>query len=193
MDMIEQGFGAKIHGLFSRAAVRRGCRSAAAVAALLPAAAQAAHSSETIDTIADVLTWVVIIVVPLVGIAAFLMVHVIPEKIAEKKHHPQATAIKTLCFLSLVFGGLLWPLAWLWAYSKPVFYKLAYGTDKVDPHAEEHAAAAGSPADVAAQAAVAEASAAMLAMRDELQAMQQRIERLAGNLGTGKTDGKGTV
>jgi hypothetical protein len=32
-----------------------------------------------------------------------------------------------------VFGGLLWPLAWLWAYSKPVFYKMAYGTDTL-PH-----------------------------------------------------------
>jgi len=30
---------------------------------------------------------------------------------------------------ALCFGGLLWPIAWLWAYSKPVLYKLAYGTD----------------------------------------------------------------
>jgi hypothetical protein len=28
---------------------------------------------------------------------------------------------------------LLWPIAWLWAYTKPVMYKLAYGTDKVAP------------------------------------------------------------
>ena len=34
-----------------------------------------------------------------------------------------------LCLLSLFFGGLLWPIAWLWAYSKPVLYKMAYGTD----------------------------------------------------------------
>jgi hypothetical protein len=26
----------------------------------------------------------------------------------------------------------LWPLAWLWAYSKPVMYKMAYGTDRVE-------------------------------------------------------------
>jgi hypothetical protein len=36
-----------------------------------------------------------------------------------------------------VFGGLLWPLAWLWAYSKPVMYKMAYGTD-VHPDALKH-------------------------------------------------------
>jgi hypothetical protein len=64
-------------------------------------------------------------------------VHILPEKIAEKKGHPQAKAIQCLCLLSLVFGGLLWPLAWLWAYSKPALYKLAYGTDKVDWHGEK--------------------------------------------------------
>ena len=31
-----------------------------------------------------------------------------------------------------VFRGLLWPLAWLWAYTKPVFHKMAYGTDVAD-------------------------------------------------------------
>jgi hypothetical protein len=24
---------------------------------------------------------------------------------------------------------LLWPIAWLWAYTKPVLHKMAYGTD----------------------------------------------------------------
>jgi hypothetical protein len=33
-----------------------------------------------------------------------------------------------------VFGGLLWPIAWLWAYSKPVLHKMAYGTDVDDSH-----------------------------------------------------------
>ena len=66
-----------------------------------------------------------------VGIAVFWMVHILPEKIAHDRHHPQKDAIQTLCILSLFFGGLLWPLAWLWAYSKPVVYKMAYGTDKV--------------------------------------------------------------
>jgi hypothetical protein len=44
-----------------------------------------------------------------------------------------------------VFGGMLWPLAWLWAFSKPVLYKMAYGTDK----AEGHAAGAAQPGDAA--------------------------------------------
>jgi hypothetical protein len=65
-------------------------------------------------------------------------VHVLPEKIAHKRHHPQFEAIRTLCLLSLVFGGLLWPIAWLWAYTKPVGYKLAYGTDKHPDYYKEH-------------------------------------------------------
>jgi CBS domain containing-hemolysin-like protein len=110
---------------------------AASLAALLAAMpANAAHGSpEMVDKIADVLTWVVIVIVPIIGIVVFWMVHVLPEKIAHKRHHPQTQAIQVLCLLSLVFGGMLWPFAWLWAYSKPVMYKLAYGTDKAE---DEH-------------------------------------------------------
>jgi hypothetical protein len=86
-------------------------------------------SDSFIDTAATVLAIIVIIVVPIVGIALFWLVHVLPEKIAEKRQHPQKDAIHMLCLLSLVFGGLLWPLAFLWAYSKPVLYKMAYGRD----------------------------------------------------------------
>ena len=109
--------------------------------ALLPTPAFAGHpQGETLDTVADVLAWVVLIVAPIVGIAVFLLVHILPEKIAEKKQHPQAKAIQSLCLLSLVFGGMLWPLAWLWAYTKPVLYKLAYGTDKVAHGHDDEAA-----------------------------------------------------
>jgi hypothetical protein len=99
---------------------------------ILPTLAQAAeHEGEKLDKIADVLTWIVLILVPIIGVIVFLAIHIIPEKIAEKKQHPQAGAIQCLCLLSLVFGGVLWPLAWLWAFTKPMFYKMAYGTDKV--------------------------------------------------------------
>ncbi|MCU0810582.1 MAG: DUF3302 domain-containing protein [Thiobacillaceae bacterium] len=106
---------------------------AALTLALLAAPAHASmFKGEALDTAADILTWVVLIVAPIIGIAVFLLVHILPEKIAEKKKHPQAKAIQTLCILSLFFGGLLWPLAWLWAYTKPVMYKLAYGTDTLE-------------------------------------------------------------
>ena len=90
-------------------------------------------SDELVDTLAGYLAIFVLVFVPALLIYLFWMVHILPEKIAERRHHPQADAIKTLCLLSLVFGGLLWPIAWLWAYSKPVFHKMAYGTDTSQP------------------------------------------------------------
>ncbi|MFY4730434.1 DUF3302 domain-containing protein [Nitrospira sp. BLG_2] len=104
---------------------------------VLPSRALASiFQGEALDTAADVISWVVLVVAPLIGLTVFWLVHILPEKIAHKKQHPQTKAIQVLCLLSLFFGGLLWPLAWLWAYSKPVFHKLAYGTDK-EPHSHD--------------------------------------------------------
>jgi hypothetical protein len=102
-----------------------------ATACSTPPAEASMFKGEALDKVADIMAWVVLVIAPIVGIAIFWLLHILPEKIAEKKQHPQAKAIQTLCLLSLFFGGLLWPLAWIWAYTKPVFYKLAYGTDKV--------------------------------------------------------------
>ena len=110
----------------------------AAVLAMAPAHASFL-SGDALDTMADILAIVVLIIVPAAVIVLFWIVHVLPEKIAHKRHHPQTAGITTLCLLSLVFGGLLWPLAWLWAYTKPVAYRVAYGTDKHDDYFDEMA------------------------------------------------------
>jgi hypothetical protein len=99
-------------------------------ATLLP---QSAHASmfhgETLDAVANGISWVAIILAPIIGIALFWLVHILPEKIAHKRKHPQTRLVQCLCLMSLVFGGILWPLAWILAFSKPVLHKLAYGTD----------------------------------------------------------------
>jgi len=104
------------------------------LAAAVQFASSTAHASflpaEMMDSAAMGLAWFIIVAVPIGGIVLFWMVHVLPEKIAHKRHHPQRDAIQVLCLLSLVFGGLLWPIAWLWAYTKPTAYRLAYGTEK---------------------------------------------------------------
>lgn len=106
-----------------------------ALAILVPCAARASFlSGEALDTAADVMAWFVMVVVPIGAIVLFWLIHVLPEKIAHNRHHPQRDAIKVLCMLSLFFGGLLWPLAWLWAYTRPTGYKLAYGTEKHDDY-----------------------------------------------------------
>lgn len=110
------------------------------VLVLLPQNAHASFLSPQLeDKLATVLALFVLFVVPVVLIVAFWLVHILPEQIAHKRNHPQFEAIRTLCLLSLVFGGLLWPFAWLWAYSKPVLHKMAYGTDKLHPEEDEAA------------------------------------------------------
>jgi Protein of unknown function (DUF3302) len=163
--------------------------AAARLAAALPLSAAAMPASasflsgEALDTAATVMSWVVVCVVPIVVIVLFWLVHVMPEKIAEKRHHPQKDAIHTLCLLSLAFGGLLWPLAWLWAYTKPVGYRLAYGTEKHDNYYLEMGGKAKSGAllqeDIAhlrqeldAMAAKGTLPTTLRALRNELDALQ---------------------
>ena len=124
-------------------------------------------SGDALDTMANIVAWIAILIVPVVLIGAFWWVHIMPEKIAEKRRHPQLQAIKIVCLLSLVFGGMLWPIAWVWAYMKPVFHKIAYGTDTEDHHGhggdavhlvpeEEEVAPTPAPAPVAPSEDVAE-------------------------------------
>jgi len=147
---------------------------------LCPAQAHASiFKGEALDNLANVLAWVVLVVAPAVGIAVFWIVHILPEKIAEKRQHPQAGAIQCLCLLSLVFGGLLWPIAWLWAYSKPVLYKLAYGTDKV----------AHGPDDSASKPTAKDESAGLKQL-NEVELLQKRVAELEAKL-AGKSAGEG--
>jgi hypothetical protein len=151
-------------------------RLALGLLAVLLCAPADAHASllspELEDKLANFLALFVLFVVPVVLIVVFWLVHILPEKIAHKRHHPQFEAIRTLCLLSLVFGGLLWPFAWLWAYSKPVVYKMAYGTDKAPEALKAGAESYGEP----------EADAASLRQRlARLEARVPATERTALN------------
>lgn len=130
---------------------------------------------EALDKVANVVSWVALIVAPVTLIVLFWLVHILPEKIAEKRKHPQAKAIQMLCLLSLAFGGLLWPIALLWAYSKPVLYKMAYGADSVEhePYGKEKTHAnllRSEPATI-----------------DELESLRSKVASLEAQLGQRST------
>ena len=114
----------------ARRTARRACGAAGLA---FPLAAHASFLPPALmDSAAWGIAWFVIVVMPIGAIVLFWMVHVLPEKIAERRHHPQKDAIQVLCLLSLVFGGLLWPIAWLWAYTRPTTTFMARGTEKND-------------------------------------------------------------
>lgn len=115
------------------ASTRRVLLSLSILAWIAPAHASLL-SGDALDTAANIIAWIAILIVPVVLIGVFWWLHIMPEKIAEKRKHPQLQAIKIICLLSLVFGGMLWPIAWVWAYTKPVLHKMAYGTDVDDTH-----------------------------------------------------------
>ena len=162
-------------------AVLTGVLAAAATLASPAAAHASLLSPEAEDTMAKYIALFVIFFVPVGGIVLFWLVHILPEKIAHQRHHPQFEAIRTLCLLSLVFGGLLWPLAWLWAYTKPVGYKLAYGTDKHPDYFKEHGLPEPeSPADDIRQRLAAldgsnDPASDLEAIRSDLAALEARL------------------
>jgi len=150
-------------------------------------AAPPAHASflsgDALDMAANGLSWFILIVMPLVGIAIFWYVHILPEKIAEQRHHPQKDSIKVLCILSLFFGGLLWPFAWLWAYTRPIGFRAAYGTEKHEDYYVEMAEKAhegGMPqAEIAHLASELHAMAAKGALPPQLKKVLADLDALA--------------
>ena len=132
-------------------------------------------SPELEDKLATIIALFVIFVVPAALIVIFWLVHILPEQIAHKRNHPQFEAIRTLCLLSLVFGGLLWPIAWLWAYTKPVVHKIAYGTDKLHP--EEGEQGVGLHDRLARLEAQGLSQAEMQTLRADIAALEAKLTR----------------
>jgi hypothetical protein len=62
-----------------------------------------------------------LVYVTLIAAAFVIIVEVggLPGRIARLVGNPQATAITAAGWISLVSGGLLWPIAFIWAFLKP--------------------------------------------------------------------------
>jgi hypothetical protein len=142
--------------------------------ALLVHSGQALASGSMEDKIADVMVWVVIVVAPILGLTVFWILHVWPERVALARDHPQKDAIQALCLMSLVFGGMLWPLAMLWAYMKPLRFRLEPSTAGVEP--------ATPPAMPEPSAHVEANVLTRTPVEEEIVFLRHRIEALQGRL-----------
>src|SRR5437667_4833793 len=76
---------------------RRARRFVLFIALTFLAVPSRAHASmfhgETLDSVANVIAWFALIIAPIVLIAVFLLLHILPEKVAHKRGHPQLGAI----------------------------------------------------------------------------------------------------
>ncbi len=67
----------------------------------------------------DIFALVVIAVLLAVAVAAVVGLGSLPGAIARKRDHPQAAAVNAASWLGVATLGLLWPLAFIWAFYKP--------------------------------------------------------------------------
>ena len=67
----------------------------------------------------DVFALMVLTIMLVCAVIIFIVLGALPGKVARQRNHPQAGAISIGGWLGLLFGGVLWPLVLMWAYSKP--------------------------------------------------------------------------
>ena len=68
----------------------------------------------------DIFAWVVLLVIIGSVVVVFVVLGMLPGKVARKNDHPQAQAINVASWLALVFGFAAWPFVMVWAYLRPV-------------------------------------------------------------------------
>lgn len=63
----------------------------------------------------------IVVMILLVGVIGVIvaMLGMLPGKIARKRGHPQADAINVASWVGIITLGLLWPLALIWAFTRP--------------------------------------------------------------------------
>jgi hypothetical protein len=67
----------------------------------------------------DYFTFVVLILLTGAGLAGAVFLASLPGKIAADRGHPQADAFRVAGWLGLLTMGLLFPIALIWAYTRP--------------------------------------------------------------------------
>jgi hypothetical protein len=68
----------------------------------------------------DIMAFVVFAVLIAAGFVIVVGLGMLPGRIARQRGHPQATAINVASWLGLATGGVLWLVAMIWAFAKPV-------------------------------------------------------------------------
>nr|WP_249168116.1 DUF3302 domain-containing protein [Bradyrhizobium elkanii] len=83
----------------------------------------------------DAFAFVVFAVLIFIGVIIVVTVGKLPGQLAHKWNHPQADAINAMSWIGIATGGLLWPVAFIWAFTRPFGAKSAKGD--LQPHRVE--------------------------------------------------------
>jgi hypothetical protein len=87
----------------------------------------------TVDSsfgVLDVFAFVVFAVLIFVGVIIVVNLGKLPGQLARKWNHPQASAINATSWIGVATGGLLWPVAFIWAFTDPFGAKSAVNEDQ---------------------------------------------------------------
>lgn len=68
----------------------------------------------------DIFAIIVLAVLAVVTLGAWIILAMLPGRIARSRAHPQADAINAGGWLAAILGGVLWPVFFVWAFTKPI-------------------------------------------------------------------------
>ena len=67
----------------------------------------------------DAFAFVVFAILISVAVVIVVILGQLPGQLARKWDHPQAAAINATSWIGIATGGLLWPVAFIWAFINP--------------------------------------------------------------------------
>ena len=67
----------------------------------------------------DIFALIVLIVLLIAVIGAWVLLGILPGRIAQERNHPQAEAINVCGWIGAITMGILSPIAYIWAYIVP--------------------------------------------------------------------------
>jgi hypothetical protein len=67
----------------------------------------------------DVFAFLVFAILIAVALIVIVKLGQLPGQLAKKWGHPQASAINAASWIGIATGGVLWPLAFIWAFMVP--------------------------------------------------------------------------
>ena len=71
----------------------------------------------------DAFAFLVFAILIAVAVTVIVKLGQLPGQLARKWGHPQASAINAASWIGIATGGLLWPLAFIWAFTTPTTHR----------------------------------------------------------------------